>query len=124
MGVYLGTLTLWKTWSSTSADDRLWTASAIAAAYYITMFSAYYYPGATAWDPPQQFDKPNIHMFVVLPALSIVTVAYGLEQWRLRWDVPVEQVIIIGLVAAVVLGLFVIEQRRVAGIQAKARKET
>ncbi|KAK0254302.1 hypothetical protein B0A54_04435 [Friedmanniomyces endolithicus] len=36
LGVYLGSMTLWKTWSSSSEQDRLWIATVIAAAYYIT----------------------------------------------------------------------------------------
>ncbi|TKA80812.1 hypothetical protein B0A55_01617 [Friedmanniomyces simplex] len=82
MGVYLGSMTLWKTWSSTAEQDRLWTATVIAAAYYITQGSAYYYPGATAWDPPQEFSVPHVHLYVVIPILSLVATAYGLEQWR------------------------------------------
>ncbi|KAK1070131.1 hypothetical protein LTR12_003468 [Friedmanniomyces endolithicus] len=82
LGVYLGTMTLWKTWSSTSEEDRLWTATVTAAAYYITQGSAYYYPGATAWDPPQEFGVPYVHLYVVVPMLALVGMAYGLERWR------------------------------------------
>ena len=82
MGVYLGSMTLWKTWSTSGEQDRLWTATVIAAAYYVTQGLAYYYPGATAWDPPQHFDVPYVHLFVVVPMLSLVAMAYGLEQWR------------------------------------------
>ncbi|KAK5702802.1 hypothetical protein LTR97_003748 [Elasticomyces elasticus] len=81
MGVYLGLMTLWKTWSRD--QDRLWTATVLAAAYYITQFSAYYYPGATAWDPPQHFSVPHIHLYVVVPMLSLVALAQVLERWRL-----------------------------------------
>ncbi|KAK4962755.1 hypothetical protein LTR10_000382 [Elasticomyces elasticus] len=81
MGVYLGLMTLWKTWSRD--QDCLWTATVLAAAYYITQFSAYYYPGATAWDPPQHFSVPNIHLYVVVPMLSLVALAQVLERWRL-----------------------------------------
>ena len=54
----------------------------IAAAYYVTQGSAYYYPGATAWDPPQEFGVPYVHLYVVVPMLALVGVAYGLERWR------------------------------------------
>ncbi|KAK0264682.1 hypothetical protein LTR91_010581 [Friedmanniomyces endolithicus] len=81
MGSYLGVLTLWKTCRGGEKDNLL-TASVIAAAYYITMGSAYYYPGATAWDPPQHFTVPYSHLYVVIPMLSIVATAFGLEQWR------------------------------------------
>lgn len=81
MGVYLAGLTLWKTWAG-KQDDRLLTATVVAAAYYVTMFSAYYYPGATAWDPPQHFSVPYSHIYVVLPMLSVVGLAFGIEQWR------------------------------------------
>ncbi|KAK3069110.1 hypothetical protein LTR53_012808 [Teratosphaeriaceae sp. CCFEE 6253] len=82
MGAYLGSVTVWKTWASASERDRLWTATVIAAAYYVTQASAYYYPGATAWDPPQSFSVPFVHLFVVGPMLSLVMAAYVLEQWR------------------------------------------
>lgn len=81
MGFYLGCCTLWKTWYSVD-DDHLWTATVIAAAYYITQGSAYYYPGATAWDPPQHFSVPYVHLFVVVPMVSLVALAYGIEKRR------------------------------------------
>ena len=82
MGLYLGLCTLWKTWDATESDNLL-TAMVLTAAYYVTQCSAYYYPGATAWDPPQEFPFEIIHLFVVLPMLSLVAAAYCLEQWRI-----------------------------------------
>lgn len=82
MGAYLGVCTLWKTWRS-AENDNLFTATVLAAAYYITQFSAFYYPGATAWDPPQELPFEQMHLVVVLPMLTLVAAAYGLEHWRI-----------------------------------------
>ncbi|EMC96318.1 hypothetical protein BAUCODRAFT_107842 [Baudoinia panamericana UAMH 10762] len=84
MGAYLGLLTLYKTWvsSSNAVDDHLATPCVVGAAYYVTQASAYYYPGATAWDPPQSFGVGPVHLFVVVPMLSLVGVAFGMERWR------------------------------------------
>lgn len=82
MGTYLGLTTLWLTWRHAGKTDHLSTASVIAAMYYVTMFTAYYFPGATAWDPPQKQPFKMAHLVVVIPMLSLVGLAYGLEQIR------------------------------------------
>lgn len=82
MGVCLGLGTLWKTWWDNS--DNLLTASVFASMYYVTMFSAWYYPGATAFDPPQEFSFSYPHLIVVGPNLAMVGLAYWLEQRRVR----------------------------------------
>lgn len=55
-----------------------------------------------------------MHMFVVMPLLSIVAIAYGLEQWRLGWMVPFGQLLTIGSVIIVVTAAFAVEQQRAA----------
>lgn len=82
MGVCLSLCTLWKTWWD-NRDDLL-TASVFAAMYYVTQFSAFYYPGATAFDPPQAFPISYPHVFVVGPNLAMVGLAYWLEQRRVK----------------------------------------
>ena len=82
MGVCLCLGTLWKTWWDNS--DNLLTASVFASLYYITQFSAFYYPGATAYDPPQAFFINYPHVFVVGPNLAMIGLAYWLEQRRVR----------------------------------------
>lgn len=81
MGIFLSLTTLWKTWWAND-NDNLLTASILASGYYLTQWSAYYYPGSTAWDPPQHFSVPYTHLFVVVPNLAIIGLAYGLEQRR------------------------------------------
>lgn len=78
MGVCLGLGTLWKTWWDN--NDNLLTASVFASMYYVTMFSAWYYPGSTAFDPPQKSSVSYPHLFVVAPNLAMVALAYWLEQ--------------------------------------------
>ncbi|KAK5118564.1 hypothetical protein LTR85_008029 [Meristemomyces frigidus] len=82
MGTYLGLSTLWLTWRPAAKTDNLLTATVVAAAYYTTMFTAYFFPGATAWDPPQQAPFEMSHLAVVVPMLSLVGTAYALEQLR------------------------------------------
>lgn len=78
MGVCLGIGTLWKTFLAN--NDRLLTASVFASMYYVTQASAIFYPGSTAYDPPQQFEIENPQIFVIVPNLAMVVVAYVLEQ--------------------------------------------
>ena len=82
MGVYLSLATLWKTWWDDT--DNLFTASVFASMYYVTQFSAWYYPGSTAFDPPQHFPISYPHIFVVGPNLAMVGLAYWLEQRRVK----------------------------------------
>ena len=82
MGVCLALGTLWKTWWDNT--DNLFTASVFASMYYITQFSAWYYPGSTAFDPPQEFPISYPHVFVVGPNLAMVGLAYWLEQRRVK----------------------------------------
>ncbi len=80
MGVALALGTIWKTYFDN--NDRLLTASVFASLYYITMISAHFYPGATAWDPPQFFTTKYPHIAVFTPNLVMVGLAYYLEQRR------------------------------------------
>jgi hypothetical protein len=82
MGVCLSLGTLWKTWWDDT--DNLFTASVFASMYYVTQFSAWYYPGSTAFDPPQDFPISYPHVFVVGPNLAMVGLAYWLEQRRIK----------------------------------------
>ena len=82
MGVCLGLGTLWKTWWDDK--DHLLTAAVFASMYYVTQFSAWYYPGSTAYDPPQELSISYPHLFVVGPNLAMVGLGYWLEQRRVK----------------------------------------
>ena len=43
-----------------------------------------YYPGATAYDPPQEFPVSYPHLIVIVPNLAMVGLAYWLEQRRVK----------------------------------------
>lgn len=81
MAVCLSLGTIWKTFRDN--HDHLLAASVFASMYWVTQFSAYYYPGSTAYDPPQEFSMAFPHVFIVVPNLSMVALAYWLEQRRM-----------------------------------------
>lgn len=80
MGVFLGLATIWKTWFD-NKDDLL-TAGVLASAYYVTMFSAYYYPGSTGFDSPQDAPMSFPQILVIVPNVAAIGLAYWLEQKR------------------------------------------
>ena len=81
MGACLGLCTLWKTWWDDK--DHLLTATVFASMYWVTQFSAWFYPGSTAFDPPQTSDYSFAQLyFLIVPLMSIIMTAYWLEQRR------------------------------------------
>lgn len=78
LAIFLASMTLWQTWYS-AAQDGLLTASVLASGYFVTQLTAMLFPGATAWDPPQQFSSVFPQAYMIMPVLGVIWLAYWLD---------------------------------------------
>ena len=71
MGASLGLLTLYYTWSSTTApQETLTTAALLGSLYWFTGLSAILYPGSDGMDPEYGKGFPQFWIFTGLSAIT------------------------------------------------------
>lgn len=83
MGAYLGIATIYFANRKTRDPlDNLNITTIFAMAYWITQFSAIFYPGTKAADPPQNPDT-KLQLYLQAFVTVVVSLSYYLERKRL-----------------------------------------